>query len=259
MLVNGQRVYKSFATPTEANRWARNTNTDAERGEAPTRDARSITIEQWSREWMDGRTGNAARTEEERQRHLDLYINPKLGRLKVVELEDRRVKLWRSAIVREKGVNVAAKAYQTLRAMMNGAVEGGIIRASPCRVKGGGTESHPERSIIEPETVVLLAEAMPARFRLMVDLAVWCQLRYGELAALQRDHFHVETGITPYVSVEQAMTEPKGQGRVIKSTKNEKVRRVTIPPHLVSAIRWHLNAFVAPTREAWFFTGEHGA
>ena len=114
VLVNGQRVYRSFATSTEESKWARNTNTDAERGETPNREARSITIEQWSREWMDGRTGNAPRTEEERQRHLDLYINPKLGRLKVVDLDDRRVKLWRASIVRERGVGVAAKAYQTL-------------------------------------------------------------------------------------------------------------------------------------------------
>jgi integrase len=258
VMVRGQRVYKTFATATDANRWARNTNTDAERGEAPTREARTITVEQWSKEWMESRSGNAPRTEEERQRHLDLYILPKVGPLKVVDLTDRQVKLWRSGIVRQKGTGVAAKSYQTLRAMMNGAVEGGIIKASPCRVKGGGTENHPERPIIEPETVDLLAAAMAPRFRLMVELATWCQLRYQELAALQRDHFIIGTGIS-YVRVEQAVTEPKGQGRVIRPTKNTDSRRVTIPPHLVPGIKWHLNAFVEPGRDAWFFTGEHGA
>ena len=80
-VVNGQRVYKSFATSTEANRWARNTNTDAERGDAPTKEARTITIEQWSR-----RSGWTAaletlrRAEEERQRHLrPLHRSPSSG------------------------------------------------------------------------------------------------------------------------------------------------------------------------------------
>jgi len=161
--------------------------------------------------------------------------------------------------VRERGDGVATKAYQTLRAMMNGAVEGGIIKASPCRIKGGGAESHPERQIIEPEIVELLADAMPPRFRLMVQLAVCCQLRWQELAALQRDHFDIQKAGVSYLTINQAVTEPKGQGRVIKSTKNEEIRRISIPPHIVPAIRWHLNTFVGPHREAWFFTGAKGA
>jgi len=258
-VVNGQRVYKSFATLTDANRWARNTNTDAERGEAPTKEARTITIEQWSKEWMEGRTANAPRTEEERQRQLDLYVVPKLGPMKVIDLDDRRVRLWRASIVRERGDGVAAKAYQTLRAMMNGAVESNIIKGSPCRIKRGGAENHPERQIIEPEIVELLAETMAPRFRLMVELASWCQLRYQELAALQRDHFDLQKTGVSYVTIKQAVTKPKGQGRVIKSTKNEEIRRISIPPHIVPAIRWHLNTFVGPHREAWFFTGAKGA
>ena len=91
------------------------------------------------------------------------------------------------------------------------------------------------------------------------SLAVWCQLRWQELAALQRDHFNIQKTGVSYVTINQAVTEPKGQGRVIKATKNEEIRRVSIPPHIIPAIRWHLNTFVGPHREAWFFTGEKGA
>ncbi len=48
----------------------------------------------------------------------------RFGSVKVVDLTDRRVQLWKAPSVRDKGSGVAAKAYARRRAIMNVAVGG---------------------------------------------------------------------------------------------------------------------------------------
>ncbi len=42
----------------------------------------------------------------------------------------------------------AAKAYRLLKAIMNTAVDDGLIRRNPCRIKGAGQEKSPERAAL---------------------------------------------------------------------------------------------------------------
>jgi hypothetical protein len=52
------------------------------------------------------------------------------------------------------------KAYRLLRAILKVAVDDEKIRVNPCRIKGGGKESVPERPIALPETVLAIADAI---------------------------------------------------------------------------------------------------
>ena len=52
-----------------------------------------------------------------------------------------------------------------------------------------------------------LSQAVPVRFALMVQLAAWCSLRYGELAALTRAHGDVEHA---QVSIRAHSSRPGG-------------------------------------------------
>jgi integrase len=78
------------------------------------------------------------------------------------------------------------KAYRLLRAILNVAVDDEKIRVNPCRIKGGGKESAPERPIAVPETVLATADAIDPQYHALVILAAWCSLRFGELAGLRR-------------------------------------------------------------------------
>ena len=41
-----------------------------------------------------------------------------------------------------------AKAYRLLKAILNTAVDDGLIRRNPCRIKGAGQEKSPERPVL---------------------------------------------------------------------------------------------------------------
>jgi integrase len=80
----------------------------------------------------------------------------------------------------------AAKAYRLLKAIMATAIDDGLIRRNPCRIKGASVEKSPERPVLTIDQVYALADAIGPRYRALVLLACFCGLRWGELAGLQR-------------------------------------------------------------------------
>ena len=69
---------------------------------------------------------------------------------------------------------------------MNTAVDDGMIRRNPCRIKGAGRRSRRTADADHPE-VFALADAIDPRYRALVLLGTFASLRWGELAALRRD------------------------------------------------------------------------
>ena len=57
----------------------------------------------------------------------------------------------------------------------------------------------PVRHIGEPATLdelALLVAALPERLRLMIELAAWCALPFGEVAELRRGDIDLKNGVT---------------------------------------------------------------
>ena len=96
------------------------------------------------------------------------------------------IREWRARILGNgTSVSEAAKAYRFLRAVLMTAVDDLIIPRNPCRIRGAGAERPEERPVLTVRQVLDLAERMPDdRFGMMVLLAAFASLRWGELAAL---------------------------------------------------------------------------
>jgi integrase len=143
-----------------------------------------------------------------------------------------------------------------LRTILNTAVADELIAANPCRVRGGGSARRVKQ--IKPASLVeleALVSAMPDRYRVMVLLASWCGLRFGELAELRRSDIDVKTGV---VHVRRGMVRTSS-GRVVKGPKSDAGRRdVTIPPHLIPAISDHLKHHAQVGAQGLLFPAGHG-
>jgi integrase len=68
---------------------------------------------------------------------------------------------------------------------MNTAVDDGLIKRNPCRIKGAGSEDSPERPVLSVSQVYALADAVGLRYRALILLAAFSSLRWSELAALR--------------------------------------------------------------------------
>jgi integrase len=120
-------------------------------------------------------------------------LDPVFGNKPVAEIREAHVRRWRSDLLDSgTGATSVAKAYWLLRAIMSTAVDDGIIRRNPCRIRGAGLDRSPERSVLTIHQVARLADAIGPRYRALILLAVYGSLRWGELAALRRGDFDLD-------------------------------------------------------------------
>ena len=149
------------------------------------------------------------------------------------------------------------QARAQLRAVLNTAVDDELIRRNPCRIKGAGLERAPERPTATVAQVFDLAARVPTRFRVLVLLAAFTSLRYGELAALRRRDIDPDRGT---ITVRATMIERQNGGLIFGPPKTDAGRRtVTIPATLLPEVTAHLAAYVADDPDALVFTGTKGA
>lgn len=78
---------------------------------------------------------------------------------------------WRADML-SAGVTpvTAAKAYRLLKSILATAVDDGLIRRNPCRVKGASVEKSPKRQLLTVSQVYALADAVDRRYRAQSEL-----------------------------------------------------------------------------------------
>lgn len=211
------------------------------------------TLRAYSAAWLAGRD-LAERTREDYARTLRDHILPAFGDVPVNAITPAQVRTWHASL--KTGPTQRAHAYGLLRTIMATAVADDVIPANPCRVRGGGQAKRVKRirpaSLAELEAITA---AVPARYRLMILLAAWCGLRFGELAELRRSDIDVSNAV---IRVRRGVVRTAG-GRVVKGPKSEAGKRdVAIPPHLLPAVKAHLREHVTATRDALVFPAASG-
>ena len=150
-----------------------------------------------------------------------------------------------------------AKAYRVLHAIMTTAADDDQwIGANPCRVRKGGSDPRSRRiTVADPEQVAAIADGMRPEWRMLVLLAAWTTLRFGELSELRRADVDLERGVlmvTRAVSCTDA-------GLVAGPPKSEAgIRDVTVPEFLLGDLAAHLAAHAQPGPGGLLFTTPNG-
>jgi integrase len=249
----------TFDSRQYANAWLARVHGDIQAGRwvppgaAASPPAPPVTLGRYAADWLAGRDLSPS-TRRLYQVTLDGQVLPALGGVPVTAITPVMVRAWHARM--DTGPTQRAHAYGLLRAILNTALADDMIPANPCRVRGAGSTTRARQ--VKPASLAelgKLAEAMPARYRLMVLLAAWCALRFGELAELRRSDIDVKNAV---VHVRRGVISGDA-GRVVKGPKSEAGRRdVNIPPHLMPAVRDHLSGYVAAGRDALMFPASRG-
>jgi integrase len=194
------------------------------------------------------------RTRAEYRKILDGHLLPTFKPLMLADITPLRVRKWHADL--DTGPTRKAHAYGLLRAILNTAVADDAIGSNPCRVRGAGTAKRARK--ISPATLAeleVIVSEMPAQYQAAVLIAAWCGLRFGEIAELRRRD--VDLG-SRTLHVRRAVTHVDGANVVGKPKSDAGVRDVSIPPHLMPALRDHLAAHVGRERDALVFTAPSG-
>ncbi len=219
-----------------------------------------VTFGAYAAQWLAGRQVSGRpikqRTREHYQSLLDAHLLPTFGSRQVAAIKPKDVRDWYSGTLDDRPT-LRSHAYSLLRTILGSAVTDELIDANPCRITGAGRARRVHR--IRPASVDELAtvtEAMPERLRLMVILASWCALRFGETVELRRGDVDLGDEV---IRIRRAAVRTHGGTFDVTTPKSEAgVRDVAIPPHIVPQIEDHLARFVGPRRDALLFPAENG-
>lgn len=145
-----------------------------------------------------------------------------------------------------------AHAYALLRAILMLAVERGHLTANPCMIRGAGQGSrHRQLDPARPDQVAAIAAQMPEKWRALVLVTAWCGLRQGEALELRRKDIVTVNGVTK-LRIRRAVVRLRGRWHVGPPKSRAGIRDVTVPPHLESVLRDHLDTLPkAPETLLW--------
>lgn len=261
---DGRQVSLPGTHPTKADagRALARLQSDMDRGSYVDPKAGGIIFAKYSEGWLASRLVKgqplAPRTRELYRWQLAKYLQPTFGAIELRRLTADAVRAWHATLSGPAGPGAltAAKCYRLLRAILNTALEDGLIAANPCTIRGAGREQISDRTMLTPEQIGRVAEELGPRYRAVILLAAWAGLRFGELAGLRRSRLDLDAGV---VTVAEAVSYLPEGVRHVGPPKSEAGRRtVAIPPHIIPALREHLDLFAEPGNDGLVFVGPKG-
>ncbi len=216
----------------------------------------AVTVADYAAAWLADRD-IAPRTRAHYRHLLDRHVLPAFGDLLVQgAISPAAVRTWHASLASTTGPTAKAQAYALFKSVLATAVEDGLIATNPCKIRGAAAAKRAKQ--IEPATLdelVVIAEHMPARSRLLVPLAGWCALRFGEVAELRRKDIDLDRGV---LRIRRAVVRVGGQTIVGKPKSSAGVRDVAIPPHLLPMVRQHLREHAQIGPDGLLFYGVKG-
>ncbi|MCV7381461.1 site-specific integrase [Mycobacterium alsense] len=208
-------------------------------------------------EWLKRRTVKGRPLKDRTRAHyealLDQHINPTFGHVTTRAINPDAVRKWYATCAIGAPV-IRAHAYSLLSTILGTAASEGIADTNPCTISGAGNTER--RLKIRPATLSELetiATEMPERLRLMVLLAAWAALRFGELAELRRKDI-----VGNVIQIRRGVVRVDGEMRITTPKSTAGSRDVTIPPHLMPFVEQHLERHTGAGRESLLFPAING-
>jgi integrase len=238
---DGSRRAKTFAKKKEAQQFATKIEADKLSGNWLDPKLARTPFEEVVATYLDGLVHLAPSTRMKVEGHLRNYILPTFRRFQIANIKPSDVRSWISAMMKHGLSPSTVKAiHGTFSRVMNQAVLDGMIPRSPSfGVKLPKEDHGSEMNVIEPDKLVVLAEALDPRFRALIYTAAYSGLRWSELVALKVHNLDLLKGT---IHVRESLVEVNGT-LFAGSTKTGVKRTVSIPRSLCDMLGEHLHEF----------------
>ncbi len=224
------------------------------------RKAAGVVFGDYAKRWVATRTVKGRplrpRTIAHYEKLLRDHINPTFGRKPIRDIDMESVDRWYAKTLTDHPT-MRAHTYSLLRTILETArTRDRIIDTSPCVIRGAGAATRK----IKPKPATLnelavLESEMPERYRLMVPLAGWCALRFGELVELRRGDIDLDDNV---VKIRRAAVRVDGGWLVGDPKFDAGIRDVAMPPHIVPTVKAHLAAHVGRGGDSLLFPARNG-
>ena len=255
----------TFSTLTDARAWLKARDVEIQRGEwqspadlaAAALAAAALRFDAYAREHIETRTNGRGEPLKPRTRaeYLRLLDGP-LATFHATPLHQitaAAVRRWNADQLDTGHKTQTARAYLLLKSVLTTAVDDGHLSTNPCQIKGAAKAKTGKS--VEPPTdaeLAIIMATIDTRLALMVEVAAWGGLRWGELTELRRGDVAIQ-GQTVTLAIARAVTYTKTGGFSVGAPKSVAgIRSVALPAALTAAVRAQL-AKIGPQDNALLF------
>lgn len=200
----------------------------------------------YAREHVETRTNSRGerlkpRTREE---YLRLLSGPlsEFSDVAVQSIKPAMVRAWNKTQLDTGAKTQTARAYLLLKSVLATAVADGIITENPCQIRGAMKATTGKR--VEPPTdaeLAIITATIDKRFSLLVEVAAWGGLRWGEITELRRGDVLFQDDVVT-LAIARAVTYTKADGFTVGTPKSiAGIRTVALAASLTPAVRQRLS------------------
>ncbi|MBM4762750.1 tyrosine-type recombinase/integrase [Bacillus sp. B15-48] len=205
----------------------------------------------FEKEWLEKYANDSNNlTPDTRQNYINIMekrVLPKYGHMKLADLKTIHIVNFMNDLKKDGkrldgkegslSPSTIANCYRAFNNVLSRAAEWKLIKENPAvgvkppkvRIKKSDVYSDEEVS-----KLLSCLEEKPFHWKVLILLAIATGAREGEIAALEWKHIDFEKGT---IDIEQSLTEVVGEGVRLKTTKNERNRKVSIPDHVVAMLK----------------------
>lgn len=244
-----KEIERTFSKRAEAERWLRNQQVSVDRGSHidPSNTERRFShiVDAWRATWLELEPKTKAGYESILNKHvLPRWKDARIGAVSTEAIQD-----WINELAAKRSPKTVRNVYGVMRSALNVAAERHYIAVNPCEaVRLPKRAKAKEMLFLGATEVSAVAEAITARYRVLVYTAAYTGLRAGELGALRRRDIdllhgtmHVHSALKDISTTSENIPD-KDKGLIFGDTKTGKSRTLGLPSFLVAMLTEHLES-----------------
>ncbi len=225
----------------KADEWLANIEADMSRGIYLNPRTVKTTFSQYAEKWLKTNGGDPntqASMESQLRRHAFPYIGSRpLGSFQPEHIRELVAHLE----AKKLSGSYARTIYANVRTVMNAAVDDGYLPRSPFAAASVKPPAVERKRVMPwlPDRVFTVRQALPERYRPMVDLGAGCGLRQGEILGVFVEALDFD-GEMLHVTQQLKLSRSKP---IFAPPKGGKLRDVPLPEPVAAALKAHMKAF----------------
>jgi integrase len=234
---------RSFEKEAPAKAWLKASATDATRGTFYDPRDGNISLDEYVRETWWPNLRMAPGTKQSMKPRVFNHILPHIGSLPLNRIGPDEIKRWLIRVEQDIDVNTVRTTWRHFSSILQAAHKAKRIPENPFRDEDlSPPQAPPSKAKAWPsETVAAMREALPARYRILLDLGVGAGLRQGECFGFSPDDVDGEV-----IHVTRQVVKIGGK-LAFAPPKRGKLRDAPCPVELAEAVKEYGNEF--PTVE----------
>ena len=227
---------RSFSRRRDAEAWEREAKDALAAGRwiDPAK-SEAVTVAEWVEVWLKASAGGAPSAVQDRTAKAHLHVIPKFGAKPLMAVRHSDVAAWARDLAESRSPSTARRALAVLRRTYDLAIRDGATAKNPATNIKLPSQQAGEPHPLTHEQLWRLAEAMSTeRDRLLVLVAGYGGLRWGELTALQPAH----VAANGTIRVMQAWSDVRGNLH-LGDVKTHQARSVPLPNSVArDLVKW---------------------